>query len=147
MSKIKIKAGKVKRISQLTVINTKVAGIDVSDSEMKVAFPIDSEQVEVRPFGTFTRDLQDIAKCFTEFGITSVAMKSMGVYWVQKALELMNIKLHTIISDIDGKTGRLIIEAILAGERNPEVLADMRDRGIKASREDIIKWQWMVELK
>jgi len=58
---------------------------------------------------------------------------------MQKALELMNIKLHTIISDIDGKTGLLIIEAILVGERNPEVLADLRDKRIKASREDIIK--------
>jgi transposase len=58
---------------------------------------------------------------------------------MQKALELMNIKLHTIISDIDGKTGLLILEAILAGERDPEVLADLRDKRIKASREDIIK--------
>ena len=30
---------------------------------------------------------------------------------MQKALELMNIKLHTIISDIDGKTGLLIIRS------------------------------------
>jgi transposase len=58
---------------------------------------------------------------------------------MQKALELMNLKLHTVISDIDGKTGTMIIEAILAGERNPEVLADMRDKRIKASREIIIK--------
>lgn len=58
---------------------------------------------------------------------------------MQKALELMNIKLHTIISDIDGKTGLLIIEAILVGERDPEVLTDLRDKRIKASREDIIK--------
>ena len=58
---------------------------------------------------------------------------------MQKALELMNIKLHTVISDIDGKTGRCIVQAILAGERNPEVMADMRDRRIKASREDIVK--------
>ena len=58
---------------------------------------------------------------------------------MQKALELMNIKLQTVISDIDGKTGLLIIQAILAGERNPEVLADMRDRRIKANREEIIK--------
>ena len=47
--------------------------------------------------------------------------------------------MKTIISDIDGKTGLLIVEAILAGERNPEVLADLRDKRIKASREDIIK--------
>lgn len=58
---------------------------------------------------------------------------------IQKALELMNIKVHTIISDIDGKTGLLMIEAILAGGRNPEVLADLRDKRIKASREEIQK--------
>lgn len=58
---------------------------------------------------------------------------------MQKALELMNIKLHTIISDIDGKTGLLIIESILAGERNPEKLAALRDPRIKASREEIVK--------
>lgn len=64
---------------------------------------------------------------------------SLYINRMQKALELMNIKLHTIISDIDGKTGLLIIEAILSGERDPGILADLRDRRIKASREEIIK--------
>jgi transposase len=68
-----------------------------------------------------------------------VSTSSTYLNRMQKALELMNIKLHTVISDIDGKTGLLIIEAILAGERNPEVLADLRDKRIKASREEIIK--------
>lgn len=58
---------------------------------------------------------------------------------MQKALELMNIKLHTVISDIDGKTGKLIIEAILNGERDPKKLALLKDRRIKAPEEDIIK--------
>jgi transposase len=58
---------------------------------------------------------------------------------IQKALEGMNIKLHTIISDIDGKTGLDIIEAIIGGERNPGKLADLRDRRIKASREELVK--------
>jgi len=219
MSKIKTKNETVKRISQLTVINPTAAGIDVSDKEMMVAYPIGSGQLEVRSFGCFTSDLHSIANALRKFSITSVAMESTGVYWIplflllqeygfevylvnakhvknvtgrkddesdaewiqklhscgllsasfqpdnltrtlrsivrhrkslertcslyinrmQKALELMNIKLHTIISDIDGKTGLLIIESILAGERNPEILADLRDRRIKASREDIIK--------
>jgi transposase len=68
-----------------------------------------------------------------------VRMSAGYINRMQKALELMNIKIHTIISDIDGKTGRLIIEAILKGEINPEVLADLRDKLINASREDIIK--------
>jgi transposase len=219
MSKIKTKNEQVKRISQLVVINPTAAGIDVSDKEMMVAYPINTEQLEVRLFGCFTRDLHSIAHTLKSNGITTVAMESTGVYWVtlflmlqeygfevylvnakhvknvtgrkddesdaewiqklhscgllnasfqpdnqtrtlrsmvrhrknlvqtsstylnrmQKALELMNIKLHTVISDIDGKTGLLIIKAILAGERNPEFLADLRDKRIKASREDIIK--------
>lgn len=219
MSKSKTKNETVKKITQLPVINFHAAGIDVSDTEMMVAYPINSEELEVRSFGCFTVDLHSIAKTLKKAGINSVAMESTGVYWVtlflllqeygfevslvnakhvknvtgrkddegdaewiqklhrcgllnasfqpdkmtrslrslvrhrknlvntsssylnriQKVLELMNIKLHTIISDIDGKTGLSIIEAILAGERNPEVLADLRDRRIKATREDIIK--------
>lgn len=194
----------MKRISQLQVINPAAAGIDVSDNEMMVAYPINTEQIEVRAFECFTRDLHSLAQTLRFHKITSVAMESISVYWIplflllqeygfevylvnakhvknvtgrkddesdaewiqklhrcgllsasfqpdnmirtlrsivrhrknpvrmsagyinrmQKALELMNIKLHTIISDIVGKTGRLIIEAILGGERNPEVLAD-----------------------
>src|SRR5436190_14135677 len=37
---------------------------------------------------------------------------------MQKSLELMNIKFHTVISDITGQTGKAVIEAILRGERN-----------------------------
>ena len=58
---------------------------------------------------------------------------------MQKALELMNLKIHTVISDIDGKTGLAIITAILSGERDPKKLADLCDARIKASREEIIK--------
>jgi len=82
MSKITTKNGTVKRISQLTVINPKVAGIDVSDKEMMVAFPINSEQIEVRSFGCYTRDLHDLAKTLKRYLIISVAMESTGVYWI-----------------------------------------------------------------
>jgi transposase len=58
---------------------------------------------------------------------------------LQKALELMNIKIHTVISDILGKTGMLIVKAILGGERDAEVLYKLCDVRIKASKADIIK--------
>lgn len=58
---------------------------------------------------------------------------------MQKSLELMNIKVHTVIRDILGKTGTAIIEAIIAGERDAEVLADMADPRIKATRETMVK--------
>ena len=56
-----------------------------------------------------------------------------------KALELMNIKVQTVISDIDGKTGRAIIDAILNGERDASVLASLADPRIRASKEVLIK--------
>ena len=58
---------------------------------------------------------------------------------MQKSLELMNIKIHTVISDILGKTGMNMIKAILAGERDPQILCKLCDRRIKATQEDIIK--------
>ena len=58
---------------------------------------------------------------------------------MQKSLEQMNIKVHTVISDILGKTGTLIIKAILSGERDPEILAGLADGRIKASKEDMVK--------
>lgn len=82
MSKIKTKNEKVKRISQLPVIRPETVGIDVSDTEMMVAYFISSEQIEIRAFGCFTTDLHSIVKCLKENGITSVAMESTGVYWV-----------------------------------------------------------------
>lgn len=58
---------------------------------------------------------------------------------IQKELEQMNIKYHTVISDIQGKTGQKILRAIVNGERDPEKLADLCDPRIKASREEIVK--------
>jgi hypothetical protein len=51
----------------------------------------------------------------------------------------MNIKLHNVLSDITGKSGMLIISAILNGERNAKVLAELADKSVKASKEDIVK--------
>lgn len=64
---------------------------------------------------------------------------SRQIQRMQKAMEQMNIKLHTVINDITGKTGMAIINAILDGERNAEKLSTLSDKGIKASKEIIIK--------
>jgi len=68
-----------------------------------------------------------------------ISLSSDAVRRMQKALELMNLKIHTVISDILGKTGMRMVKAILAGERDPAILSELRDPRIKASREDIIK--------
>jgi hypothetical protein len=84
---------------------------------------------------TWTRTL----RCYVRHRDGLVKTCATYLNRMQKAMEQMNIKLHTIISDIDGKTGRDIITKILDGERDAEVLADLRNRGIKASREEIVK--------
>jgi len=64
---------------------------------------------------------------------------SMQVQLMQKAMEQMNIKLTNVLSDITGKSGLAIIEAILKGERNASKLALLADSRVKAPQKDIIK--------
>jgi transposase len=56
---------------------------------------------------------------------------------MQKALMEMNMQLHHVVSDITGATGMRIIRAIVAGERNPDVLATHRDVRCHSSIETI----------
>jgi transposase len=58
---------------------------------------------------------------------------------MQKSLELMNIKFHTVISDITGKSGKAVIEAMLKGERDARNFLPYIDRRVKADRETIVK--------
>jgi hypothetical protein len=199
---------KKKRFSQgLPVYNPYAAGIDVGDSNHSVAVSDGAGGHEVREYPSFTEDLLGLVAWLVSLGITTVAMESTGVYWLnlylmleesgiepylvnarhvknvtgrkrddtdaiwlqklhscgllqksfqpesqarvlrtyvrqrknlittgadsvrrmQKALELMNIKLHTVISDILGKTGLQIVEAILKGERDPNELLKLKD--------------------
>jgi transposase len=68
-----------------------------------------------------------------------VQMASSHVQLLQKALDQMNLQLHHVISDITGVTGMTILEAILAGERNPHALAALRDGRVKATADTIAK--------
>src|ERR671916_2955339 len=52
---------------------------------------------------------------------------------MQKALMQMNVQLHHVVADITGATGMRIIRAIVAGERDPGVLAANRDRRCHAN--------------
>jgi transposase len=69
---------------------------------------------------------------------TLVGSSAKEVQHMQKALTLMNLNLHTVISDIQGKTGQAIIRAIVAGERDAAALAKMRDGRCKASEQTIL---------
>lgn len=56
---------------------------------------------------------------------------------MQKALMQMNVQLHHVVTDITGSTGMSIIRAVVAGERDPAVLAAFRDRRCHASVDEI----------
>lgn len=63
-----------------------------------------------------------------------VADAARAIQHMQQALELMNVKLTEVVSDITGTTGLAIIDSILAGERKAERLSELRDRRCLAAK-------------
>ena len=218
MKKSNEKTLKKRRYSQgLPVLNAYAAGIDIGGSKHDVAISDGIEGHIVCEFGTYTQNLKEIVSWLLSHKITTVAIESTGVYWLnlylmleevgiepylvnakhvknvtgrkkddtdaiwlqklhccgllqksfqpdsdyrklrtyvrqrkklirlgsdcvrrmQKAFELMNVKLHNVISDVIGKTGIMMIEAIINGEREPGELLKLKDGRIKASDADI----------
>jgi len=66
-----------------------------------------------------------------------VREQSSHVLRVQKTLEDANIKLDSVLSDVMGKSGRAMIEALIAGETNPTKLASLADRRVKGSQDEL----------
>lgn len=209
---------KMRVTAEMTRINHDVAGMDLGSGEHWVCVPDDRVDDNVRSFGVYTGDFEELANFLRACGVKSVAMESTGVYWIplyefldkrgfevvlvnarhlksvagrpktdkhdcmwiqrlhsygllqgsfrpsdavcelrgfvrhraglveeasmyvqhmQKALQQMNLRLDKAVSDIAGKTGTLIIERIIAGERNPAVLAELRDPRVAASKKEI----------
>ena len=77
-----------------------------------------------------------------------VEYASQHIQHMHKALTQMNVKLQHVISDITGKTGMAIVEALLNGERDPRKLARLRDPSIKADAATIarsLRGHWRKE--
>ena len=69
-----------------------------------------------------------------------IGMSAMHVNHMQKALTVMNIRLKEVISQVHGKSGLRMIEAILAGERDKKKLLSLCDsRIIKNKKELVLK--------
>lgn len=67
------------------------------------------------------RDLRDL----TRYRKVLIRERGHHVNRVEKTLELTNIKISSVVTDIMGKTGRAILQAVIAGETNPDRLADL----------------------
>jgi transposase len=66
-----------------------------------------------------------------------VRLSAQHIQRMQKALELMNLKLTKVLGDITGVTGLKVIRALLAGQRDPRELAKLRDRRCKHTAAEI----------
>jgi transposase len=68
-----------------------------------------------------------------------LSQASSHVLQMQKALELMNLKIHDVISDITGASGQRLLKAILDGVRDPEVLVQCCDERILDKKEQRLR--------
>ncbi len=59
-----------------------------------------------------------------------ISMGSTHIQHMQKALDRLNVKIHEVLSDLTGASGLRLVRAIVAGERNPEVLLGLCDAQI-----------------
>lgn len=90
-----------------------------------------------------------VLRCYWRQRAEHVQAAATAIQRMQSALTEMNLQLSNVISDISGATGMRILRAILAGERDRDKLAAMRDHRIRASQEQIAKsleGTWREEL-
>jgi len=215
----KKRRGKGKSSGMLVTLEPDAAGVDIGAEEIYVAVPSDRDQNPVRSFGSFTRDLNELADWLIQCGIRSVAMESTSVYWIplyqileergltvylvnaqhvrnvpgrksdvsdcqwiqylhsvgllkasfrppaeicavrslwrhreslvqmasqhtmhiQKALSQMNLQIHHVLTEVTGVSGMAMLDAILAGERDPVKLASLCNWRVRSSRDLIAK--------
>lgn len=70
---------------------------------------------------------------------TLIQNASVHIQHMQKALSLMNVQLHRAIADVTGMTGMKIIREIVAGNHDPQQLAEHRNHRCRASKEEIVE--------
>jgi len=58
---------------------------------------------------------------------------------IQKTLEDANVKLASVVSNILGQSGRAMLDALVAGETDPEKLADLANSRLRASRTQLVE--------
>ena len=85
-------------------------------------------EAEIRCLRSYLRQRSMLVRCAAQH-----------IQHMQKALTQMNVKLHHVISDITGKTGMDIIEAIVGGERDPDKLAKLRNYRIRVDEATIAR--------
>jgi transposase len=81
-----------------------------------------------------TRDLRDLTRYRTRL----IGDRTSEVNRVQKVLEGANVKLGSVASDVLGVSGRAMLDAIVAGERDAEKLASLARGRLKGKKDELI---------
>lgn len=79
------------------------------------------------------RELRDL----TRYRRSLVEERTRILNRLQKVLEDTNIKLGNVVSDINGISARAMLEALVAGETDPHVLADLAKGSLRKKREQL----------
>jgi transposase len=84
-------------------------------------------------------DIICVVRGFIRHKASLVEESTRRIQRLQKALDQMNLQLHKVVADITGATGMAIIKAIIAGERDPEKLAALRNYRCKRDQTTMAK--------
>src|SRR5205823_12430756 len=81
------------------------------------------------------RELREL----TRYRSKLVGERARLVNRIHKVLEDTNLKLTSVITDITGKSGRAILNALLQGEQDPQVLAELALGRMREKREQLME--------
>jgi transposase len=108
---------------------------DVSDCQwLQYLHSVGLLQASFRPEGSICA-----LRALSRHRASLVEVASVHVHHMQKALTQMNLQIHHVLSDITGKSGLSILDAIVAGRRDAEQLAELADGRIHADKETVVK--------
>jgi len=94
--------GPIRPAASMPLIHPRAAGIDVGSVEHWVCVPEDSVpegEANVRPFGGFTADLDQLVEWLQACGIQTVALESTGVYWIALVQKLEAAKIEVVLAN------------------------------------------------
>lgn len=79
-----------------------------------------------------------VLRAYSRQRLNIIKRRQKSLLHMEKALQLMNIKLSGAVSDVGGVSGLAIIRAIIAGEKDPVKLASLRNSGCKKPAEAFV---------
>ena len=83
-------------------------------------------------------DITRQLRTYTRLREDHLSLSSQHILHMQKALDLMNIKLHNVISEIHGVSGMRILKAIISGNHNPKELLLLCEESILKNKQDLV---------